>query len=247
MRELKSWNIPIVGVVGSHDYFGYQKVTIDRTVLGNLVSAGVITLVDDDTYYKSQDGKVIVVGNRHQYDSVDHPERLNMPRIDESVPLQLQLVHCDLFNQSVPWPHILIQDVNTQSDIVLSGHIHSGWEEPIKINNTTFFNPGSIARLEKSKTPRTPRVVIIELWSDGSVKIRSVYLKTALPHPFKDDVSEFKSEEVTSQDIDKLVEFIETSTIEMSDIKGLLREFAKKEGFSESSVEITFELLDKVQ
>lgn len=251
LKELRSWNKEIIGVVGSHDYFGYQKVTLERTLLGAMVASGIMTLVDEEAYHvfkkssNSTDHIVTITGSRHQYDSTDHPERLTKPQIIEFALLQIQLVHCDLFHKSVPWPHVLISNVTTQSDLVLSGHIHSGWEEPIKINNTTFFNPGSIARLERSKTQRIPRVSIIEIYGEKSFKIKSVYLQTALPHPFKEDTR--MVEEDTSQDVSKLLAFIENTVIEITDVKQLLTSFARFQGCKEEILEEMFRLLDKAK
>jgi len=256
LTELKSWNKQIVGVVGSHDYFGYQKRTIDRTMVGNMIAAGVITLVDAEKAYLYRHGDstlqspaptITITGTQHQYDSTDHIERLDHKRVYDNALLQIQLVHCDLYYKPVPWPHILIQDVKTQSDLVLSGHIHSGWLTPITIGNTTFYNPGSIARLEKSKRKRIPRVCIIEIAGKKDYSIRDFILTTALKHPFRDDVEEFESEENTSQDISKLLDFIETTDIEITDVKQLLKEFAKKEDYSEQVLEVVFELLEKAK
>jgi len=256
LKELKSWNKQIVGVVGSHDYFGYQKRTIDRTMMGNMIAAGVITLVDDSYSYLYKHGSsslnspaptIVITGTQHQYDSTDHIERLNHKQEYSNALLQIQLVHCDLYYKPVAWSHILIQDVKTESDLVLSGHIHSGWDEPIKIGETTFFNPGSIARLEKSKTKRIPRVSIIEIEDYKKYSIKDIQLTTALEHPFRDDVEEFESEENTSQDISKLLDFIETTDIEITDVKQLLIEFAKRENYSKEVLEVVFELLEKAK
>ena len=250
LKELKSWDKTIVGVIGSHDYFGYQKRTIDRTMMGTMVAADVITLVDEDTgfiYGSPIEGTVIITGNVHQYDSTDHIERLDLKYFNPDALLQIQLVHCDLYYKQVPWPHILIQDVKTQSDLVLSGHIHSGWMTPMTIGSTTFYNPGSIARLEKSKERRIPRVSIIEIAGKKDYSIRDFMLTTALEHPFRDDVEEFEAEENTSQDISKLLDFIETTSIEVTDVKQLLKEFAQRENYSTEIIEVVFELLEKAK
>jgi len=246
LKELKSWNKQIIGVVGSHDYFGYQKRTLDRTLLGTMRAAGVLTLVDtpECDFFAIKD--IIITGTTHSYDITDHPERINQKLIYPDS-LQIQLVHCDLFHKYVPWKHILIDDVNTDSHLVLSGHIHSGWEQPITINNTTFFNPGSIARLEKSKLQRIPRVLIIEIYEKHEFIIKSVELESALLNPFKEDNVIDVFEEITSQDISKLLEFIESTDIEITDVKQLLNEFAKKEKYSSVILEIAFELLEKAK
>ncbi|MCK9542535.1 MAG: metallophosphoesterase family protein [Novosphingobium sp.] len=247
VRELRRWELPIIGVVGSHDYFGYQKMTIERTIIGTMVAAGIMQLVDENDietiFSKDSNTRVIITGSRHQYDSVDYPERLNHKYIDDGALLQIQLVHCDLFHEYVPWRHLLIENIKTESDLVLSGHIHSGWKDPIKINDTTFFNPGSIGRLEKSKIQRIPRVLIINIYGRKEFSIESVYLSSALINPFKDS-EEKDLEEYTSQDISKLINFIESADVEITDVKQLLLEFSKKEKYSKKSVEIAFELLE---
>jgi DNA repair exonuclease SbcCD nuclease subunit len=252
LKELKSWNKPIIGVVGSHDYFGYQKKTLDRTLLGTMRAAGILELVDtvECPYFiipcEAFTG-VVITGTTHSYDIVDHPERINQGYVKEDALLQIQLVHCDLFHKEVPWRHILIDDIATRSDLVLSGHIHSGWDKPIKINNTTFFNPGSIARLEKSKLQRIPRVLIIEVYDKKLFAIKDIPLQSALLNPFKEDDIKESFEEATPQDITKLLEFIEATDIEITDIKKLLSEFSKKENYSNTVLETAFELLEKAK
>lgn len=247
MSILKSWNLPIIGVVGSHDYFGYQMKSLKRTALGLVVKSGLMELVDDKKSYfiscnsKSSSRSIDIYGTPHTYWLCDDAENFSMKKSSEEL-FQIQLVHGDLLDKQVPWQHVLVKDIKTESDLVLSGHYHPGWKNPIKLGNTTFINPGSIARLENTGVARIPRTCIIEV-EERAWSTRFVDLKVN-PYPFKEKVSEQEVEQV--QDINKLLQLIEETQVESVDIKNQIPLVAKELKLSEDRVEKAFELLELV-
>ncbi len=258
LRILKSWGLPIIGVVGSHDYFGYQMKTLKRTALGSIYYAGVMDLVGGKDqpecipYFTNNNEQVIITGTPHTYWATDDVGYVNKPRFNEGV-FQMQLVHFDLMPKKVPWPHTLIEDVKTESDLVMVGHYHPGWERPVVVNDDTvmFVNQGSIGRLENTGVKRTPRVCIIQ--SDNTVKhpilkgfsLMYVSLETALEHPFKEKVKK-ENEEYISQDVHRLIQMIESSEIDVIDIKKALPKVAKEFNYSTEVLDKAFEFLEKV-
>jgi len=255
LQILKSWELPIIGVVGSHDYFGYQMKTLKRTALGSVYCSGVMNLVggkdqpDCIPYFNSDNEQVIITGTPHTYWATDDPDYITKPRFNEGV-FQMQLVHFDLMPRKVPWPHMLIEDVKTESDLVMVGHYHPGWEQPIIQDNTTFVNQGSIARLENTGIHRIPRVCLIDTTTVDKSDVTSfnllyVSLETALEHPFKEKVKE-EIEEHTSQDVHRLIQMIESSEIDVIDIKKALPKVAEKFNYSTEVLNKAFEFLEKV-
>ena len=251
IRMLKSWNVDIYGVIGSHDYFGYQLATLESTALGIIYNAGLIQLLGGEGFpvYKDlslnalTDARVVITGTPHTYDQADDPEYLHAPRLLTTPSFQIQLVHCDLYYKHVPWPHVLISDVHTESDLLLSGHIHPGWPTPIKIGNTTFINPGAIARLDNTGIQRVPRVNIIDVFDDLTFSVQYRELESGRNHPFKEKISKDSDDEIM-QDVSKLLNLIGTKKVEMIDIKAQLPAAAKELGFSDDVLVTAFELLE---
>ena len=258
LRILKSWGLPIIGVVGSHDYFGYQMKTLNRTALGSAHCSGVMDLVGGAgqpeciPFFTNNNKQVIITGTPHTYWATDDPDYINKSRFNEGV-FQIQLVHYDLIHKKVPWPHTLISDVKTESDLVFVGHYHPGWEQPIVQGNTTFVNQGSIGRLERSNVQRTPRVAIVYLDdtltvdkdNSNNFKLLYVSLETALEHPFSAKITT-EEEEYTSQDVNRLIQMIESSEIDVVDIKNALPKVAKEFNYNTEVLDKAFEFLEQV-
>ena len=244
MHILKSWQLPIVAVVGSHDYFGYQIKTLKRTSVGIFEKAGILQLVDSTHGYGLNN--VWVCGTPHSYTLLDDLKNFYVPR-HSPVMFQIQLVHGDIVHAPVPWPHVTIAQVKTESDLVLCGHVHSGWSSPhsslVNGHRITFINPGSIGRLENTGVERIPRVCIFEVADNMTFKTEYVQLAKALKHPFR--IHERQPEESTIPDISRLFHLIETTEVDVVDVKKQLPIVAREAGFSEQVVSKAFEFLEE--
>jgi len=71
------------------------------------------------------------------------------------------VIHLPIVANPVPWPHILVTDIETDADIVFCGDYHAGWE-PIEHEGTWFINPGAVARLSVGDARRQPKIAIID-------------------------------------------------------------------------------------
>ena len=94
---------------------------------------------------------------------------------------------------------------------------------------------------------RIPRVCIITVGKDSvnTFDLLYVSLETALLHPFREKTEEEK-EEHTSQDVNRLIQMIETSEIDVVDIKKALPIMAKEFGHNKIVLDKAFEFLEKV-
>lgn len=201
----KTYKCRKIGVVGSHDYNGFQIKTLRRTGLGNLFVNDNIEIVSNgqDMFpsvlpveYMSGDGvlsRVLITGTPHTSRLV---ERLNnfytAPPLEQSI--IVQMIHGDVFPTAVPWPHRTITEVHPfiTADVVLCGHIHCGWSNPIQLQNdksvtgrTLYVNPGSMGRTENG-VPRPIRGFLFEVDSRAlSVRHEQyVTFESAAAHPF---------------------------------------------------------------
>ncbi len=261
--RLLQWKKPIIGIIGSHDYTGYQITTLKRSALGLLVLPNIIELVGKVPWKEEDNIKIysfpnslkslVLTGIAHSHDLIDNQKKFvpdYLKEFDRNENFIVQMIHADLVKDSVPWPHMLLENLHTPAHLILSGHIHSGWEEPIefKKENTfpsIYFNPGSLSRLENTGKIRKPRVCIIEIDEEFNTNIKSIYLQSAKEHPFYEKIKEDK-ERITSRDITNLLRTFERRNIKIVDIKKDLPVLAKKLNYSDAVLERAFEFLEMV-
>jgi predicted phosphodiesterase len=248
----KSWNKRIIGVVGSHDYFGYQMKSLKRTALGHFVEFGLIELVGggldgipDYIPLGNAYSQAVITGTHHAYDLNEKEAGYYKEKYGREDQMQIQLVHGDLLEKHAVWSHTLVSDVDTESDLVLSGHYHPGWPGRVILgrDGMLFVNPGSIARLENTGVHRMPAVCIID--TEKLPEVRFIELQRAAPHPFKERTG--KTEENTMQDVSKLLQLVESIQIEPVDIKAQLPRVAKELGYGEATLECAFDLIEKAK
>lgn len=244
MSVLKAWNKRIVGIVGSHDYYGYQMKSLKRTALGLVVNSGIIELVGVEGHSSSitLEGGVDIFGTSHNYWLDQDPQNYRCDRISDNY--MIQLAHGNLQDKPVIWEHQLVGNIKTDSNLVLSGHYHPGWEKPILIENTTFINSGAIARLDNTGKERIPRVLIIDTVAKSNFKF--VKLKTAQKHPFKEKLKESK-ENVSMDSVAKVINLLQTSKVNLVDVKQQLPGVAITLGYPFEIVEEAFALIEEAE
>jgi len=226
-----------LGVLGSHDYNGFQMKTLRRTGLGNFVVNGNMELVSNGqdvfpSIISLVDGAVIVTGTPHSVHLSAAPENFATPFPPTTTKqFVIQIVHGDLFPSYVPWQHQLIDSIHPfiHADIVLSGHIHSGWDAPIVIANdktvsgrTMYVNPGSIGRTENGSI-RPIRVFkfAVEVEDKGIATqllgYEYIHLKNVTEHPFAERIEKIEGSPVT--DFTGLMEKLSALKLEKQDFK----------------------------
>ena len=240
------WGKPIYGVIGSHDYYGYEIKSLKRTAVGALFSSGIVELIGSKGMESAVDlGEVIVCGTPHTSWLDSDVENYYHPRYNEDK-VQIQLTHGTLLEKPAPFQYILLQDVKTESDIVLGAHYHPGWKKVHHFNNTYFAHPGSLARLDNTGVERIPKVLIIDTSSESKEFFKFVPLQTAIPHPFKEKIKESK-EEIPTLLVSKVLDLIQTTQINMIDIKQQLPKVAKELGYDKEVLEEAFLLIEETE
>jgi exonuclease SbcC len=201
-KIIRSWSVPVYVVPGSHDLYGYNLDTIDQTMLGMYENTGVIKLISRNNpielEYKDINGDdriVEILGEEHTITSTFDYRRPRSPKVD----YQIQVIHDMVMDK--PYlpdvPHIQTKDIVTEADLVLCGHYHPGWPTHT-IGNTTFANPGSLLRMDRSDHNKTavPKVMMIDITDLSNVKLEDIPLTVAAPGT---SVFDYKSKQQATQ------------------------------------------------
>lgn len=175
---LMSYGVPIYIISGNHDSFGQNPSTIDRSMLGLLASLGVVHLLDNESVLLEEgDLHVEVHGTPFHFDLDRDPENYLYER-DLRADYSIQLVHGFLLDR----PFIkginftLIDEIeNTDADLVLAGHYHSGFPTTTR-KGTTFMNPGSLVRMSNTESERSrmPKAILIDLKMQGGAVVHQI-------------------------------------------------------------------------
>lgn len=200
---IKSWDVPVYVVPGNHDIDGYNLSTISQTMLGMLSSAEVVELITRDNPIEYDiNGKTIRIEGQEYYSDIDKG-LYDDYRFENPMDYNILAIHSMLMEK--PYfpdvPHTLIQDVNTDANLVLTGHYHPGFQEQT-VNGTTFFNPGSLLRPEIEQ--REPRYLVFDIEETTAGTLDLVHyhygsLKSALPASVTFDFTQHQQKKTGQQ------------------------------------------------
>ena len=226
-KKMKSWGIPIYSVIGSHDRYGYNASTLNRTAKGMLEAAGIVQIIDSPLEISKG---LFICGNSHDIDLDDSPLNYYMPR-PENCEYMIQLVHGMLVETPFFGKHTLIKDVDTDADLVLIGHFHFGFG-PIVKGKTTYLNIGSLGRVENVVRKFPPSILIIN--TDKRV-YNIVNLKVVNPSPF---ITMVKQDNV-SMDMEGFILNLQSKIegLDTYDVYNLITHIGEQEGISEEIVQ----------
>ena len=168
---------------------------------------------------------MLITGTPHSSGLIDDPKNFSTGEFEDKTSCVIQMVHGDLFNDHCVWPHQEISDVHPfiTADLVLSGHIHSGWKTPdIRVNfnsatgKTHYINPGSIGRTSIGKI-RPIQVVLIEIDHSLLLSYRFIRLSHVIEDPFVEKSEVPEGSPVT--DFTQLMKLISTLELKQTDFK----------------------------
>lgn len=167
---IQSWDVPVYVVPGNHDIDGYTIETLDQTVLGTLGSTNVVELLTRDNpieiEVQGSRSHLIRIEGQEYYADIDTGKNDDY-RFEGEADFKILAIHSMLMER--PYfkevPHTLIKDVHSKADVILTGHYHPGFKE-VKLNDTYFFNPGALLRVEIDK--RDPRCLLLDIGEDSN-------------------------------------------------------------------------------
>lgn len=156
------YNIDMYYVYSNHDLIGNNKHD-ENTGVHALLKAGVIkelTILDNETFY------IVSV----PYDNDISAEKLSLNI--NNTKFKIVVTHNALYNSSLPYKYADINQIRTNANLFLTGHIHQPYE--IKHNNTWYVNPGCLIRRSISERNQQPCFYIIDPTGIQIVNIQNV-------------------------------------------------------------------------
>ena len=158
-------------------------------MVGLLDGVKVIKLIDSQQPILLKDDKatILLSGQPYIYD-IDYKDKYKQYYViskPHNIDFSIHMVHGMLLDKKIfdGAAYTLLDDIlDTEADITLSGHYHSGFGIKI-INNKYFINPGSLVRMTSSITEieRWPSVAILDISRENGIVANIVKLKSAKP------------------------------------------------------------------
>lgn len=163
-NEGRPWPFRILMVLGNHDIFGHNRLTIERTASETLNKSGVVEIFDE-----CEDIGIFAGHYEHN---------IEMKRFSSEMPVWA--IHSYILPNQYMGPHVLIDDfkVNSQTKLVMTGHWHEGFPVTRRRDGVTFANPGSLGRTSIKDASHPVNVAVVK--RDGErVDVEYVPLKSA--------------------------------------------------------------------
>lgn len=243
MKAESNYDTEISIALGSHDKYGYQSKTLKRTGVGLLKASGVIDNLLHPEYIVSGLHSVYIHGFHHEIDSQD-VKQYHLKK-DKTCKTLIEVIHAPIRLRNAAWDCILLKDIKTEADIVLTGDQHDGYgisARQITIGKnkhvTTFVNPGSFGRITKGDHLHPVKVCMISIDEDNDVKIELIPIKCA-PKPQDEEVF-IVTEATRSEKSKSIEEFVDVlrknlNRFDLSDIEKVLAEVKKEKKISKQA------------
>ncbi|MEN6565900.1 MAG: metallophosphoesterase [Veillonellales bacterium] len=253
VEVFKECPVPIYCTVGNHDVFGYNLETYGRTSLQLLqllvqnfnVAAGNAR----DTVIGDGKSKTDVWVSFQPYTSqVDTNGFGYMSSVGSFEPV-IHMVHGMLLDHNLPYEakYTNLYNVETDADIILSGHDHIGYGVIKRHDGKLFCNPGALMRINAS-TAEISRPIQVALINTEKMDIQLIPLKCAKPGEEVLDRSQIEENDARQYAMEEFSALIKTDTgTAVLNIPDIVEQIAKQEQLTKNVVDKAIELLGGVK
>lgn len=199
-KIMKSWKVRVFVVPGNHDVYGQNISTLPHTSLGILERTGVITIL-------SRESSPLYIGKRNDpnyplvsftgqeyYQEIDtglnNDYEIEKATADYNILIAHGMLLDKPFHPDIAYT--LMQNVQSQADLILSGHYHPD-EVDVTYGTTRFVKPRGAARLEATKHNVTymPQYVIVDIEKQNGVITTDCQIKDFTWAPQGSDIFDY--------------------------------------------------------
>jgi exonuclease SbcD len=200
LRALMAAPCPIYGITGNHDVFGFNPMTVPRTMLGLFDGFGLFRLIrPGEPAWLEADGLKVQVTGQEFHAELDRRNPVldycvvpagqggslheRHPKADFSLHLTHgMLLERPFFEGSA---HTLLEAImpHTVADVTFGGHYHPGWSKVHEVDGRLFINPGALVRLgnQAADYRRSVQVVLLELERGQPITYQVIPLRAGRP------------------------------------------------------------------
>lgn len=195
MNFIDKLHCPLVLCAGNHDLQGNNYEQIESTGIGHVCrffSDKKVVLLNIDRKKHSLSQNVDI-----WFKETDPVKSMEFFNIEKEKPINIGIIHDMVINNEFFDNFTLLEDFETNLDLLFNGHYHPGHEHRY-INKTHFVNTGAMSRMSlgKSDTTRKPKYAIITVGEeDRSIEVDyksfSSYEKDVFHQVVKSSYQEF--------------------------------------------------------
>lgn len=129
--------------------------------------------------------------------------------------------------------HLCVDDIKTNSDLVLVAHYHNQWEKIV--GDTKYLDIGCVGRRSITEKNIEPSVLLIDTEKRSAEIIKLKSAKNA-----KDifDLSKVNEKKEFNADIEKFIKSIESTQFQEMSIIGMINQIAKEKNTDKSVIEL---------
>lgn len=241
--------IPFYTTAGNHDVYSYNLDTYWRTSLRVLE-----WLVPNFTVINDPKENLILNGVAISFQPYTHDIDRNGYGYSPGNPVKdcfkIHVAHGMLLDHDpkVFDRYTYVGTVNTEADLVLSGHDHLGFGVYERADGKVFMNCGAICRLSASEAEvaRSIQVALITVEDGKLAPIELIDLRSAQPGKDILDRSQIEANAKRQYAMEEFAALIqaEDGSTSAVDLESIIREIATKEGYAPHVVQLA---LDKIQ
>jgi len=193
-RLQDAYGVSILAISGNHDLPAGNKAALSRTPYGVLTKLEYLLDIEKNPHIFSGNVGVSGCGFNFETDTEEGVYQFNAPDcgyqtakgfILDKDSLRIHVVHSMLLASAPTFPmrHTLINQVETNADIIISGHYHEGFGIIRRKDGKLFINPGALCRLSASKAEmeRAVQVALLTIRSKTDFDAKLIPLQSAQP------------------------------------------------------------------
>lgn len=193
---LNSWthdfDVPVLAISGNHDLPAGNKASIERTPFGLLSKLELLHNLEEEDFEieynadkKEGSSFISITGCGFDFQTDTDEGLWQFQPLNLHDDLSIHVVHSMLLPSAPAFPmrHTLIDQVETDADIIISGHYHDGFGVIRRKDGKLFINPGALCRLSASKAEmeRTVQVALLTIRSKTDFDAELIPLQSARP------------------------------------------------------------------